>query len=181
MSGLALPSCRNTAHPWLIPSPSLPLPDHQSLPEIQGPCRSLHHEERALGAEAPLLQGPGLPTFFFFFRITFTPSTDTMRLTFFFLMFLALNSYCRGQKNTPELAFLCQENPGRAEEAPTGWGERGKERFPQPHMPPQTQADAHISLCTHARTGQGAFLPCSVLLLSIQRSTLQSNPAPGWG
>lgn len=34
-------------------------------------------------------------TFFFFFRITFTPSTDTMMLTFFFLMFLALNSYCK--------------------------------------------------------------------------------------
>lgn len=32
-------------------------------------------------------------TFCFLRRITFTPSTDTMMLTFFFLMFLALNSY----------------------------------------------------------------------------------------
>lgn len=43
--------------------------------------------------------GLGLPTFFFFFRMTFTPSTDTTRFTFFFLMFLALNSYCRERPN----------------------------------------------------------------------------------
>lgn len=93
------------------PSPSLPLPAHQSSPEIQGCCRSLRREGRAPAAEAPLPQGPGLPTFFFFFRMTFTPSTDTMRLTFFFLIFLALNSYCRGWKKTPELAFLHRESP----------------------------------------------------------------------
>lgn len=34
-------------------------------------------------------------TFFFFLRLTFTPSTDTTMLTFFFLMFFTLNSYCR--------------------------------------------------------------------------------------
>lgn len=52
--------------------------------------------------------GTGPLTFFFFFRITFTPSTETMMLTFFFLMFLALNSYCgregterRGQSRAP--------------------------------------------------------------------------------
>lgn len=120
------------------PSLSLPLPAHQSFPEIQGPCRSLHQEGRTPAAQALMPQGPGLPTFFFFFRMTFTPSTDTMRLTFFFLMFLALNSYCRGQKKIPELAFLCQESPRGAEEAPMGRGERGKERFPRPHVPPQT-------------------------------------------
>lgn len=37
-------------------------------------------------------------TFFFFFRITFTPSTETIMLTFFFLMFLALNSYCKWEE-----------------------------------------------------------------------------------
>lgn len=33
-------------------------------------------------------------TFFFFLKITFTPSTDTTMWTFFFLMFFTLNSYC---------------------------------------------------------------------------------------
>lgn len=50
---------------------------------------------------SPFITGSnsGSLTFFFFFRITFTPSTDTMMLTFFFLMFLALNSYCKGEEN----------------------------------------------------------------------------------
>lgn len=39
------------------------------------------------------LGGARSPTFCFLRRITFTPSTETMRLTFFFLMFFALNSY----------------------------------------------------------------------------------------
>lgn len=34
-------------------------------------------------------------TFFFFRSATFTPSTDTMMLTFFFLIFFTLNSYCK--------------------------------------------------------------------------------------
>lgn len=33
-------------------------------------------------------------TFFFFLKLTFTPSTETTMLTFFFLMFFTLNSYC---------------------------------------------------------------------------------------
>lgn len=93
------------------PSPSLPLSAHQGFPEIQGCFRTLHKEGRGSAAEALLLQQPVLPTFFFFFRMTFTPSTDTMRFTFFFLIFLALNSYCRRWKKTPELAFLCQDSP----------------------------------------------------------------------
>lgn len=43
--------------------------------------------------EAGLSLGWSSLTFCFLRRITFTPSTDTMMLTFFFLMFLALNSY----------------------------------------------------------------------------------------
>lgn len=109
----AEPACRNTTHTRLTPAhPSLPLSAHQGFPEIQGCCRSLQLEGRGSAAEALLPQAPVLPTFFFFFRMTFTPSTDTMRFTFFFLMFLALNSYCRRWKKTPELAFLCQDSPG---------------------------------------------------------------------
>jgi len=106
-------------------SPSLTLPAHQSFPEIPGPCRSLHHMVKASAADAPLPQGPGLPTFFFFFRMTFTPSTDTMRLTFFFLMFLALNSYCGGQKKTPELALLCPKSPSEGCRGSNGKGREG--------------------------------------------------------
>ena len=39
-------------------------------------------------------------TFFFFFRMQiFTPSTDTMILTFFFLIAFALNSYWKGKEH----------------------------------------------------------------------------------
>lgn len=47
---------------------------------------------RALRPRVPPL-GQRTLTFCFLRRITFTPSTDTTMLTFFFLMFLALNSY----------------------------------------------------------------------------------------
>lgn len=40
----------------------------------------------------------GTLTFFFFLRLTLTPSTDTTMLTFFFLMFFTLNSYCEKTK-----------------------------------------------------------------------------------
>lgn len=50
-----------------------------------------------------------------------------------------------------------------------GRGERGIARFPQLHTPPGAQA--HISLCIHARAGQGDVLPCSVAVPSIQKST----------
>ena len=64
------------------------------------PVRSLLRPAAACAPPRPP-PGPGaeLLTFFFFFRITFTPSTETMMLTFFFLMFLALNSYC-GREGT---------------------------------------------------------------------------------
>lgn len=44
-------------------------------------------------------------TFFFFLKLTFTPSTDTTMLTFFFLMFFTLNSYCKEKTNRDVLIF----------------------------------------------------------------------------
>lgn len=67
----------------------------------------------------PRCPATGPPTFFFFFRMTFTPSTDTTRLTFFFLMFLALNSYCR-------------ERPGLALGMLSGATSPAEGRFPGP-------------------------------------------------
>lgn len=140
-SGLAQPPSGNMAPPWLIPAhPSLSQPT--GFPEIQGCCRSLHCVGRASAAKASLPQAPGLPTFFFFFRMTFTPSTDTMRLTFFFLIFLALNSYCGRWKKTPELAFPHQESPRE------GWRScDGKRREGQGKVSPTPHAS--LSACPH--------------------------------
>lgn len=59
----------------------------KKVSHIYSPCFPLHHSYSKL------------LTFFFFFRITLTPSTETIMLTFFFLMFLALNSYCKREEN----------------------------------------------------------------------------------
>lgn len=135
------------------PSPRPPV-SHKS----KDAARSLHQEGRGSAAEALLPQGPVLPTFFFFFRMTFTPSTDTMRFTFFFLIFLALNSYCGRWKRTPELAFLCQDSPREGQEG-------------QGHVLLSPTSTLYI----HARTGQGVFLPCSAQHLE-EHTPKQSSP-----
>lgn len=89
---------------------------------------SFFYKDRCTGDNQQILPDPGTKqlgtpspiTFFFFLRTTFTPSTDTMRLTFFFLMFLALNSYC-GNRNGEDITA---EHMGTWETGKTcrGWG-----------------------------------------------------------
>lgn len=107
-----------TSHPFIHPSPLYtPLPDYHRRKKqldfilcscsimarlISGPCLSVRHcvvamtpphKENQLNFSR-MFKKTSL-TFFFFLRLTFTPSTDTTMLTFFFLMFFTLNSYCR--------------------------------------------------------------------------------------
>lgn len=71
------------------------------------------------------LRGPT----FFFFRITFTPSTETIMLTFFFLMFLALNSYCRRERNSN--ADNQTRDGQRPTDSPRDTGTLGQNRNPE--------------------------------------------------
>ena len=62
-----------------------------------------------------------------------------------------------------------------------GRGERGEERSPQPHVPPQTQAAAHTSLRIHARTGQGVLFAPQCPRAQHHSSTPRRDTAPEVG